>query len=90
MHVSAGMLEVAVHPAGIVVKPSFMAPFAVKRDEIRSVAFGKRIVSPTIEVVHVGLDVQSPLMVYGAPDSPQARAIVALRDAGGPGQGEAA
>ena len=78
LHLSAGMLEVAVHPAGIVVKPSFMAPFAVKRGEIRSVSFGRRIVSATIEVDHVGLDVESPLMVYGGRDSPQAKAILAL------------
>jgi hypothetical protein len=72
------MLDVAVHPRGIVVKPRFMAPIAIRVDEIRSVRLGQSLVTKTIEVDHAGIDVASPLVVYGGPDSPQAVAILAL------------
>lgn len=80
------MLGAAVYPGGIVVTPRFMPPYAIRADEIRSVRFGRRLVTPTVEVEHAGTDITSPLVIYGGPDSPQALALLSLasRDAGAP------
>ena len=78
---SMGMLSVAVYPGGIVGRVRFMQPFAIRSTESRDVRFGRRLVTSTIQVDHAGIDVTSPLILYGAPDSTQAAAIQSLLDA---------
>jgi hypothetical protein len=75
---TAGVLGAEVYPGGIVVKPRFMSASAIQADEIRAVRLGRRVVSQMIEVEHAGIDVTSPLILYGGPDSPQARALLTL------------
>lgn len=75
---SIGMLQVAVHPAGIVANLRFSSPFAIRSDEIRSVGFGRRWGASRIEIDHAGIDVQSPLVLYGGRESPQAVAVSML------------
>jgi hypothetical protein len=82
LNASKGLLGATVYPGGIVVTPRFMESFAIRADEIRSVRLGRRLISPTIEVEHAGIDVASPLVLYGGPESPQAVAILALASAG--------
>jgi hypothetical protein len=72
---SAGMMAVAVYPGGIVGKIRFMAPFAVMVDEITAVSFGRL---QRIEIKHRGVDVQSPLLLYGGRESAQAAALLAI------------
>jgi hypothetical protein len=74
------MLDATVYPGGIVAKPRFMTPVAIAADEIRAVRFGRRIVTSTIEVDHAGIEVASPLVLYGGRDSPLAQAIAALTE----------
>ena len=75
---SIGMLHAAVYPGGIVARLRFMSPFATRVEEIRSVRFGRRWLWPTIEVEHQGIDVASPLVLYGGRTSRQAAAVSAL------------
>lgn len=75
---TVGMLAVEVYPGGIVVKPRFMTPFAVPVDEIRSVRLGRSRFTSTVEIEHSGRALTSPLVIYGAPNSPQAVALTAL------------
>lgn len=75
---TAGLLGAEVYPGGIVVTQRFMPASAIRADEIRSVRLGRRIVTPMIEVEHAGIDVTSPLILYGGPDSPQARVLLSL------------
>jgi hypothetical protein len=75
---SVGMLGAVVYPGGIVVTPRFMSPSAIPADEIRSVRLGRRFVTPTVEVEHAGIDVSSPLILYGSADSPQALVLLAF------------
>jgi hypothetical protein len=78
MNATRAMLDVAVYPGGIVVKPRFLGPFAILVHEIRSVRLGRSLVTKTIEIDHAGIDAASPLVIFGGPDSPQAVAILAL------------
>lgn len=78
MSATAGVLGAEVYPGGIVVTMRFMAPTAICADEIRSVRLGRRLLTPTIVVEHWGTDTVSPFLLFGGPDSPQARAILAL------------
>lgn len=78
MSASAGMLGAEVYRDGIVVTPRFMPASAILAGEIRSVQLGRRLRTSTIEVEHAGIDTLSPLILYGGPDSPQARALMAL------------
>jgi hypothetical protein len=78
---TAGMLGAEIYPGGIVVTPRFMPASAIRADEIRSVRLGRRVMSPTIEVEHAGLDVTSPLILYGGSDSPQAGVLLSLASA---------
>lgn len=75
---SIGMLQAAVYPGGIVARVRFMSPFATPVEEIKSVRFGRRRLWPTIEIEHQGVDVASPLVLYGGRTSPQAAAVSAL------------
>lgn len=93
LNATVGMLGAEVYPGGIVVTPRFMPASAIRADEIRSVRLGRRIVTATIEVEHAGIDVTSPLILYGALDSPQAHVLLSLaadrqvRTDEGPGAG---
>jgi len=78
MNATAGVLGAEVYPGGIVVTPRFMSASAIRTDEIRSVRFGRRLVTQTIEIEHAGIDITSPFVLYGSPDSPQARVLQAL------------
>jgi hypothetical protein len=83
LNATMGMLGASLHPGGIVVLLRFMRPVAIPTEEIRSVRFGRRLVSPTIVIEHDGVDVNSPLLLYGGPDSPQAQAIKAIFERAG-------
>jgi hypothetical protein len=77
---SRDLLGAEVYPGGIVVKLRFMSPSAVLVDEIRSVRLGRSLGSRKVEVEHRGVDVMSPLVLWGGPNSPQAVALSALAD----------
>ena len=77
-NMTVGVFDAAVYPAGIVVKLGFRRPSAVRADEIHSVRFRRRFLASTIEIEHAGLDVTSPLVLYGRRDSAQAVAILSL------------
>jgi hypothetical protein len=75
---TAGMLGAEIYSDGIVVTQRFMPANAIRAEEIRSVRLGRRLMTATIEVEHAGIDVTSPLILYGGADSPQARALLSL------------
>lgn len=75
---TVGVFDAAVYRAGIVVKLGFRRPSAIRADEIHSVRFGRRSLASMIEIEHAGLDVTSPLVLYGRQDSAQAVAILSL------------
>ncbi len=85
LHASAGLLGAEVYAGGIVVTPRLMSPSAIRTDGIRSVRPGRRLVTAMIEVEHAGIDVSSPLILYGGPDSPLARVLLALASDKGAG-----
>jgi hypothetical protein len=75
---SIGMLGATVYPGGIVANVRIMRSLAIRAAEIHSVRFGRQLLWPTVEVEHDGIDVASPLVLYGRRASPQAAAISAL------------
>jgi hypothetical protein len=91
LRASIGMLQVVVYPAGIVANIRFSSTFAIYAEEIRSVRLGRAWMGfPTIEIEHEGVDVTSPLVVYGSRSSPQAEAISQLVESTGAAVGAAA
>lgn len=72
---TVGLLDAAVHPGGLIVRPKLAAPSAVLADEIDSVQLGRRLVAPTIEIDHAGVDLVSPLVLYADANSAPVQAI---------------
>jgi len=73
------MLRVTVHPGGVVVKPMWMEPFAVEREQIRSVERKRFFLVERIEIVHGSPDVRSPIRLEPSKDAPFVAALEGLR-----------
>jgi hypothetical protein len=78
VHMSVGMLGADVYDAGLVIRPRFMPVFAIPVEEIRSVRHSRGLLSKRIEIVHDGIEVASPVALFGGEDSDLARAIAAI------------
>ena len=73
---SATSIDVLVYPAGLIVKPMFMAPMAILASEVRRIVPGARLLFRTgIRVDHDSPVVATPLMVFLAPDHPVVAAL---------------
>jgi hypothetical protein len=69
------LLAVAVLPAGILIKPVFMAEHAILATEVRGLRARRGLFGRGVEIDHAGLDSASPLIVYRSADSGLVRAI---------------
>jgi hypothetical protein len=65
---SRPLLAVAVHPAGIVIKPLAMAERTILASEIRAVTVGGGVFGGRVEVAHAAMDTGSPFVIYGSDD----------------------
>jgi hypothetical protein len=77
---SAGMLDVEIRDAGVVLKPAYLPAEAIRRTEITSIAPTKLTGAPAWEVQHKGLGSRSPVLVYGKRSDPLIVALIELGD----------
>jgi hypothetical protein len=76
---SRPMLRLSVHPGGVVVKPLWMEPFAVERDQVTAVGRKRFLFVERIEFEHTSPDVRSPIRFEGEKDAPFVAALEGLR-----------
>jgi hypothetical protein len=83
LRLSGPLLNVAVHPGGIVLKPVFVAPRSILVSEIEALEIKRLLWLRYLSVRHTAPDVASKVILYIGVDSPVARAIEILigRDA---------
>jgi hypothetical protein len=77
------LLNVTVHPGGIILKPIFMAPRGMLVSEIEALEIHRQLWMRYVSIRHTAPDVASKVVLYISVDSPVSRAIQALigRDA---------
>lgn len=75
---SAPLLRVSVFPAGVLIKPIWMAAKVILASELRGVAFKRQFLATALEVDHSGVDVASPVLLYVSRDSALGTAIEKL------------
>ena len=78
VQMTAPLLSVSVYPAGIVLKPMLMSPFAILGTEIRRLTASRPFLSSRFEVEHAGIDTPSPTMLFVKARSAVALEITAL------------
>jgi hypothetical protein len=90
LRLSGPLIEVAVYPSGVVVKPFLMAAKAVLRSEIRELKTLRGPFRRGLEMYHDGIEVASPLVLLRRPGDEVLQAIAGLGVAPPMAQGEPA
>ena len=83
------MLRVSVHPGGLVVKPLWMAPFAVERESVTAAGRKRSWLVRRIEIEHRSPDVRSPIRFEVPRDPALAAALEGLNPPAGRPSGRA-
>ncbi len=72
------LIHVAVHPAGVVLKPILARPRPVLTEEIVSIKSGKEYGREHFSIDHNAQGTGSPVLLYESPDAPVGAAIRSL------------
>ena len=75
VRLSKPLLEVSVHPNGLVVRAKLMSEHAILAAEIVDVRKGRSVLQDTVEIEHLGVGSKSPLLLYRSIDDPIVLAI---------------
>lgn len=82
VRLTAPLLAVTVHPAGILLKPMAMPQLALHRESIRSTRTVDGFLSKRFQIVHSSGDMPSPVVLYLRGDHAVAQAITRLAASG--------
>jgi hypothetical protein len=75
LRVTRPLVLVSVYPAGIVIKPVLMSPFAIRADRIRAIGAVRVLRTPGISIEHDDPDVPSRVWLYLGENDPVTRVL---------------